>query len=225
METIVLSQTRVSVGCRVTLEKKNELLVQAKENGFSSLSQYLEVLILKALNSEIGNIAPKRTLTDADIDTLEERLLSSFDSLKPTPVEIIDKDESLNRFLRNIALLCGYEGKEAINGFLKTIKDKKLDYTKLLEQIIDLDSVEENARVEATKNLLLVEFSKENKILLIDYLNFLLENGYAQNREVALIGIINSAFERGGFLEGAMIGDSKFAEKFKIQNKVNLKIN
>lgn len=231
MENIDINQTRVSVGCRVTLEKKSELLVKAKEKGFNSLSQYLENLILNASNvpavqNEDENLT---TLTELDFDIIGEKIneaLNNHTSKNPELNKNNKEDNSsLNDFLKRLSIINGGKDDEDHEIFIEMLTDKDLDFDTLVETFVDIEQIKEDANAELLLELIPVKFSIENKELILKYIDYLIENGFAKNGQDALIGSIYLGMEHkdGGFLGTEFPGRSEFLEAFEDQNKLNLK--
>lgn len=76
-------EIKVTIGCRVTPEKKTELLAKAKEAGFNSFSQYLESLIIEA-SSESKPKLEYSKLSDEDLKNIENRIASLYRESKET---------------------------------------------------------------------------------------------------------------------------------------------
>lgn len=219
-----INQTRVSVGCRVTLEKKSELMAKAKENGFNSLSQYLETLILKGSNAENQNNEDEpvlTTLTELDFDIIEEKVQKALKSIKQ-PVEVlVNEDETeIDLFFKRFAEICGASEEEDIQEIKNVLLDEELDF-EMLESILPIIP-EEDIENDLKAKYLPFEFTKENKALLIEYLTYLVAHETAKDEQSALIGFIYKSFDRGGFFDSQLAGTDDFYDKFKKQNKLNI---
>ena len=86
-------EIKVSIGCRVTPEKKNELLTKAQEEGYNSFSQYLESLILKA-SSENMSQEEKSNLSNTDLDNIESRIAALLKAGIPSNNELAESKNS-----------------------------------------------------------------------------------------------------------------------------------
>lgn len=90
-------EIKVSIGCRVTPEKKNELLTKAQQEGFNSFSQYLESLILNA-SSEAMSQEEKSNLSNTDLDNIESRIAALLKAGDLSNNELAESNNS-NEFL------------------------------------------------------------------------------------------------------------------------------
>lgn len=64
---IFRSEAKATIGCRVDESLKDEMVQKAYDEGYSSFSQFLEELIVKAFNND-----------DSQIDSLLERIIEEI---------------------------------------------------------------------------------------------------------------------------------------------------
>lgn len=97
-------EIKVTIGCRVTPEKKDELITKAKEAGFNSFSQYLENLIIEASSYSKPKTEYSK-LSDEDLNNIENRvssLIKQPKEINPTPqINLEELNEKFSKELKD----------------------------------------------------------------------------------------------------------------------------
>lgn len=218
-----MTDVKISIGCRVTPEKKEELTQKALENGFQSFSQYLEALILKA--SELPNnvlfgdaqISDNAGggLSDADLDKIEVRLATIMGEKqleKPTPLK-----QEIDIFLEKLAIINGIDKSDAegIETFQEFFKG---DFT--LDEMFDFLCIDDVIR-DRMKNDPFYNLPETTRSLFLEFSNYLIENKHAVTFEGVMVGLPIFFLEKG---KGGIFFHSKevtnlYLEKFELANE------
>lgn len=192
-------EIKVTIGCRVTPEKRQELLLKAKQEGYNSFSQYLENLILKAS--------------------------SGASAIEPEP----NTGETLDEFLERFALVFEFndEGTEYFKDFFKEKFTRKeaLEFMCVGEDLTENFPELLGYPYNSIEKLLFIEFTRDQKNLLTEYSDYLMSKNIAVSKAGAIIGSISLAMEKldGGLFENGFPGRKKFLSRFKEQNEKILK--
>lgn len=235
MENGTQTPHKVSVGCRLLIEQKNALLIEAKEKGYNSFSQYLEFLISEHLDGKKSaqniNSLDFEKLTEDDLNNIEARISNLLESREPktSNLPIEPQGETLDEFLDRLAIVCGVDATDETNisNWKETLK---ADFTN--DEILTLLNAEESVFQKLIEEhgdftkFPVVELSEENKSLLNDFLTYLVEHSTAVSMEGALIGSIYNLLENSGGMFGTDFpGRKEFLKPFAKADKVILENN
>lgn len=234
---------KVTIGCRVELDFRERLIEMQKEGKYSSFSQFLEDLIIKAVdenkalkeepnevpksNNEVLNLLNEiiNNLNDSESNIIEaiENTADKTSSLDTDTIEILQEE-----FIVRLAKLLGfdYESEEQVSNIREvffdtdTTEESFIEFSLLKERQNELLDEALEQKIDAL-NLLPVQFSKESKDLILDYFNYLVKNNHAVSLEGALVGSLYHVLKlnKGGFLNNGFYGWEKYLKQFENANE------
>lgn len=235
---------KVTIGCRVEYELREKLIEMQKEGKYNSFSQFLEDLIIKAVE-ERENLEdePKEAPMKQDeiLKLLKELQQDQYDT-EDNILEAIDniavgtsKTDDLalrktieNEFIARLLKLLEFNPKdpEHFSIFQELLFDEETTIEKFIEVTLIKERQDEwldnklDQRIEE-KNLLPIALSPESKELVLEYYNYLVKNEYAVSLEGALVGSLYYVLKlnKGGFLKSGFHGWDEYLEKFEEANE------
>jgi len=189
-----IKENKVSIGCRISQEKKDELIELATDSGFNSFSQFLEHLIINAAD-KFENSVPDNS-TNLIKDSLKD-LGKKIEALS-TSIEYNAHQNDLDNWLTYFSKVLGLKKEIEIEA-LKTILKDNFTKEEFLKATGIKNEVAHNLCVEYGNFYFYprIEVSDDVNETFTELCDFMIYNEIAKDHDDALILITTKFLEEG----------------------------